>query len=279
MKIFLLILLAFVSSCAVQQAQVAQKNSIPIIPADSIPEPPVEETKIQSSQTKVPIEKRLKYYLYDREITPSVVINNTDRDQTEIKLEDNKIEWIRGDKEAKVKINGDLITLKDKSSLNNADVSGKIQGDMVDNWRQIKLFKVNNRKLIGIEMGSEFCTGLMCSVTFFLIYDLETKSTNFFGDFRIDHELKLYDFKNDGTIDFLSTTNVGFTYTENSEFKHLYELYALDEKGSFQRQLDTNQKPYYFNRTFKTLEVRDRYDEDYRELDNKFERNWIEEIN
>lgn len=273
MKLFTLIFLALFTSCSAQQAKVSSPTPtpIPLIPVleEQIPEPPIEEKKIQTPQTKESVEKKLKYYLYGREIKPSLIVNNTERDQTEINLENIKIKWIRSEKETKVSINGDLITLKDKLSINNADDSRKIQGNIVDNWREIKLFKVNDRKLIGINMGSEFCTGLMCSVSFYLIYDLKTKSKNFFGDFRTDIEMELYDFGNNGTIDFLSTTN-DFTYTPGLEIKHTYNFYTLDEKGIFHLQKDRSQNPYFIKRVFNS--------DNYEEFGEKFEQNWIEKI-
>lgn len=240
MKIFTLIFLALFTFCSAQQTQVSLQTPSP---TNQIPELPVSETKNQLLQTKETVEEKLKSYLYGCEIKPSVIVNNTEHNQTKIDLENNKIKWIRSGQETKVNINGDLVTLKDKSSLNDADDSGKIKGNSVDNWSEIKLFKVNDRKLIGINMGSEFCTGLMCSVSFYLIYDLKTKSKNFFGDFRTDIEMKLYDFENNGAIDFISTTN-DFTNTPGLEIKHIYNFYTLDEKGIFHLQEDRNQKPY-----------------------------------
>ena len=179
MKVFVLIFLVLFTSCSAQQVKVASSSPtpIPLIPVleNRIPEPPGEENKTQPLQTKESVEKKLEGYLFIREIQPSVIVNNSERDQTEIDLENNKIKWIRSEKESKVSINGDLITLKGQTSINNADDSGRIQGNVVDNWREIKLFKINDRKLIAINMGSEFCTGLMCSVSFYLI-DLLRKS-------------------------------------------------------------------------------------------------------
>jgi hypothetical protein len=273
MKVFALVFLALFTFCSAQQKRISSPNPkpIPLIEEeeDKIPDPPVEEKKTQSPLTKEKVGKKLEYYLYGREIKPSVIVNNTERDQTEIDLENNKIKWIRDKKETRVDINGDIFTLKDKSSINNADDSEKISGNIVDNWREIKFYKINNRKLIAINMGSEFCTGLMCSVSFYLIYDLKTRSKNFFGDFRTGIEMKLYDFGNDGTIDFLSTTN-DFTYTPGIEIKHIYNLYTLEEEGIFQVKKDKKQKPFFIKRVFSS--------DNYEELIDKFEQHWIEEI-
>ncbi len=244
------------------------------IPAET---PPISETKIESNQHKANVEEKLKKYLSNREIKPSVVINNdyagADAEREEvIKVSKHKVIWIYSYKETKIKINDDIFTLKDKSSLNKADGDGKIDSEIVNSWDEIKLFKRNNRELIGISMSRDFCTGLMCSVSFYLIYDLKTKSKTFFGKFRTDTELKLYDFKNNGSIDFLSTTNVSFSKTSGIEYSHIYEIYALDDKGNFNLQSDSNQKPYFIKRVFSSDS------EEEKELDEKFEQNWIEEI-
>ena len=273
MKVFILIFLVLFISCSAQQTKVYSPTPtpIPLIPIleDQIPNPPIEEKKTQTPRANESVEKKLEVYLYSREIQPSVIVNNTEGNQTEIKLKNNKIKWFSDEKETRLSINGDLITLKDKSSLNKADGDEKINGNIVDSWRDMKLFKINNRKLIGITMDHDFCTGLMCSVSFYLVYDLQTKSKNFFGNFRTDAEMKLYDFGNNGTIDFLSTTN-NFTYTPGFEVTHIYNFYTLDEKGIFNLQKDSNQKPYFIKRVFSS-------DND-EELDDKFEQNWIESV-
>ena len=273
MKLVTLTFIILLTSCFAQQAKVSSptQTPIPLIPVleEQIPEPPIEEKKIQTPQTGESVERKLKYYLYGREIKPAVIVNNIEHNQKLINLENIKIKWIRSEKEIKVSINGDILALKDKSSINNVDDSGRTLGNIVDNWNEIKLFKINDRKLIGINMGSEFCTGLMCSYSFYLIYDLKTKSSNFFGDFRTGIEMKLYDFENNGTIDFLSTTN-DFTNTPRLETKHTYNFYTLDEKGTFRLQKDNSQNPYFIKRVFSS--------NNESEIEHKFEQHWIEEI-
>lgn len=282
MKIFILILLTLFTSCSAQQLNVPPPTPeliAPVpIPESSPPEPPSEEKRTQIPQntprTKGLVEKTIENYLLSHEIKPLLVINNEFDDAhiekvKKIKVANHKITLFYSLETFKLKIDGDLITLKDKVSLNEATDNGKIEGDIVNKWYKIKLFKAQGRELIGIEMGQDFCTGLMCSVSFFLVYDLNTKSQNYFGDFRIDNELKLYDFRNDGTIDFLATNN-DFTYTPGFEITHVYNFYTLDKKGVFQLQRDKNNKPYFIKRVFSS-------DND-EEFDNKFEQNWIEEI-
>lgn len=240
---------------------------------EPIPTEPLQisETKVEPSQTKEFIEEKLKYYFYGREIKPSIIVNNTERNQTEIKLEKNKIKWIRSEKETKVKINGDLFTLKKQKTLNNVeDEKGDV--DFADNWEQIKLFKFGDRQLIGISMVSEHCTGIGCSVEMYLIYDLKTKTKNFFGTYRflLDREFGLFDFKNDGKLDFLSGTYIGESDGVAVEIQNIYEIFTMDETGNFRLQSDNKDNKYFMKRVYKA--------DDYKEIDNKFEQNWIEEI-
>lgn len=281
MKIFLLIFIASFTSCSAQQINVPSPTPTPISPVltseSSPPEPPFEEKKIlpqNTKRTKGLVEKKIEHYLLSREIKPKLTIKNdysgvhNEKEET-IKVSNHKITWFTSFKEAKIKIDDDLFSVKDESSLNNADDEAKIDGDIVNNWDEIKFFKVKDRELIGISMGNSPCTGLMCSVTFFLVYDLKTKSKNYFGDFRVDNELKLYDFGKDGTIDFLAANN-NFTYTPGFEITHIYNFYTLDKSGIFQLQKDENQKSYFIKRVFNS-------DND-EEFNKKFEQDWIEKI-
>jgi hypothetical protein len=255
-------------------SSLTQETKIPPIvsePTDSIPEPPDIKTQKKLPQYKLSVEENLKSYFYGREIVPSIIVNNTERDQTKIQLENNKIEWIRNEKETKIKINQDLFTLEGKKTINglqNDDNNGAV--NFANNWEQIKFYKFGDRQLIGISMGNEPCTGIGCSVAFQLIYDLKTKSKTFFGTYRIEREVNLYDFKNDGTIDYLGKTYIGESDGVAKEISNVYKLYSMNEKGVFHQQFNNKQKPYFIKRTFEA--------EDYKEIDSKFEANWLEEI-
>lgn len=280
MKVFALILLTLFASCSLEQINVPPPTPISPVPIteNEPPEPPLEEKKPKILQntprTKGLVEKKFENYLLSHKIKPLLTIENdyngarNEREET-IKVSNHKVTWFHSFEESKLKIDDDIITIKDKSSLNSADSSGKIECKIVNNWRKIKFFKINGRDLIGIEMGNDPCTGLMCSVTFFLIYDLKNKSQNFFGDFRIDYELKLYDFGNNGTIDFLGTNN-DFTYTAGMKITHIYNLYTLEKNGNFQLQKDKNKKPYFIKRVF--------ISDDESEIDDNFEQKWVEKI-
>ena len=265
-----LILTLSVVSCLAQRTKNRPVVPVPV-PTDSIPvppEPPVRKRQKKLLQYKLSVEERLKGYLYGREIVPSIIVNNTERDQTMILLENNKVEWIRSDKEIRIKINNDIFSLKDKKTINSLDGEDDYESvDFANNWEQIKFYKFGDKQLIGITMGNEPCTGIGCSVAFQLVYDLKTKSKTFFGTYRTEREINLYDFKNDGVIDYLGKTYIGESDGVAKEISNVCKLYSMDEEGVFHQQFNNKQKPYFIKRTFEA--------ENYREIDSKFEAIWL----
>jgi hypothetical protein len=244
------------------------------IPEDA--PPPPKEKPFKYKAPKRSVKERLDYYFLGRELKPWFIVNNLDWDKenSDIAVGGHRIKWTSSYKEeTKIDIDGDLFSLKGKFSLNKLDEEESDEArevDFADRWYQIKLYDVNGRQLIGIGMGNHSCTGTGCGVTFFLVYDLKTKSKSFFGSYRIDHEIELYDFGNDGTIDFLSGTYAGASDGVAKEIANIHELYTMDEKGGFKLQLDKTGKKFFFKRTFKA--------ETYKELEKKFIYNWVEEI-
>jgi hypothetical protein len=71
-------------------------------------------------------------------------------------------------------------------------------------------------------------------------------------------------------LDFLSGTYDDGNDGKGIEFKNIYEIFTMDDAGIFRLQLDKKGKPYFMKRVYK--------EEDYEEIDRKFEHNWIEEI-
>jgi hypothetical protein len=250
MKTFsLLVLLTFVISC--ENAKI--KNA---------------EIKNKPIKTEKSINERLKNYFELYELKPLIVINNTEGNQTEIIFSNHKINWLNKDEEIKVKIDNDLFSLKDKVTLNKVWENRKDSVDFVNNWEEIKLFKYDGKELIGIRMNFAPCTGLGCSVSHFLIYDLKTKSKNFFGTFRTDNALKLYNFNNDDKVDYLSKTLNGDAH-ESTPIEFVYELYSMEKNGKFKEQRDNGGKIYQIKYIT--------FPNDTTKID-KFEQNWIMKI-
>ncbi|MCX8483703.1 MAG: hypothetical protein ORO02_00650 [Bacteroidia bacterium] len=205
-------------------------------------------TKAEFLVIETAILDKLKQHFEAHKIKPSVQINNTEGNQTDIQLANHKIKWFDKDDETKIKIDNDLFTLKDKVTLNNVSY-GKVSVDFSNNWDEIKLFKHNNREYIGIRMSFAPCVGLGCSVDFFLIYDVKTKTKNFFGTFRTDRELELFNYGNDEKIDFVAKTHNG-SANGSTPIEYIYELYSMDTNGQFKVQKDSSGLTYQIKHTF-----------------------------
>ncbi len=214
------------------------------------------------------ISDKLKKYFELFRIKPSVEINNTDN-QTEIQLGGHKIKWLNDDDETKIKIDNDLFSLNGYATLNLV-WDRKDSVNFANEWDEIKLFKHKNKEYIGIQISFFPCTGLACSVNYYLIYDVQTKSKNFFGTFRTGNELELFDFLNDDKIDYISKTYIGQSDGVAEEITHMYELYSMETTGKFSIQVDNNNKSYFIKRTFNA--------ESNKEIVEKFESNWITKI-
>ena len=202
------------------------------------------ETKIVENEN---IDTRLKNHFQFYSIKPTIEINNIKGNQTNIQLANHKIKWFNTDDETKIKIDNDLFTLKDKVTLNIVHY-GKDTVDFANNWDEIKLFIHNEREYIGIRMSFAPCTGLGCSVNYFLIYDVETKSKNFFGTFRVNDELELFDFRNDSSIDYVSKTFNGDVHG-STPIEFLYELFSLGKNGQFKELKDNSGLTYQIKHT------------------------------
>lgn len=200
-------------------------------------------------------------------IQPVMQLSNTGGNQREISLDGHRITWMDTEKETKIKVDDDLFTLKDKKTLNIVwDHVDEV--DFANNWDEIKLFKHKGNTYIGIRMSYTPCSGLACSVTYFLVYDVRTKTKNFFGTFRTGDALALYDFGNDDKVDYIAKT-----YTEQQvggtvQVTHRSELYSIEAGGLFKLQADSHHQPYFMERTFEMGSSE-------KETTEKFTSNWI----
>ncbi len=204
-------------------------------------------TKSKILEIETEINYKLKQHFEHYRIKPSIEINNTEGNQTDIQLANHKIKWFDKDDETKIKIDNDLFTLKDKVTLNIVHC-GKDSVDFTNNWDEIKLFKHNDREFIGIRMSFSPCTGLGCSVDYFLICDVKTKTKNFFGTFRTDNELELFNFSNDDKIDFVAKTFNGDAHG-STPIEFIYELFSMDTNGEFKAQKDNSGLTYQIKHT------------------------------
>ena len=216
------------------------------ISCDSNTETKAKDIKAQSNKRSFDRDS-LNHYFEDHEIKPSIVVNNNKGTQTEVQLLNHQIKWLYSDVETKIKIKNDLFSLSNKVTLNIV-WENKDTVDFANNWDEIKLYKINSRELIGIKMSYQPCTGLGCDVHYFLIYDLQTQSKNYFGTFRTDDKLALYNFNNDDKIDYLSKTFSGGAHG-STPMEFIYELFSMDSNGQFVQQINNNGQVYQIKQT------------------------------
>ena len=120
------------------------------------------------------IEERLRNHFDGYEIRPELVINNNDdfggvrSKRRTTTLANHKIVWItmatNKDVETSIRIDNETIPLKGKVSMNDAAGDRRIEMDLVNDWNQIKLYKLGNHEIIGITLTPLMCTGLMLSL-------------------------------------------------------------------------------------------------------------------
>lgn len=211
------------------------------------------ETKETVRSIKTPTSEktfteRLEDHFSRYRIEPQVIVNNTD-DRTEIDFLGHQIKWQDNDKETRFIIDNKQFSLKNEITRNEMVNAEKLDVDLANNWSQIKLYNYGSSEIIAIKMNYSPCTGIGCSVDYYLIYNITTKTTNYFGNFGIDNmfdnELSLYNFQ-DGKISFVSKSSI-----DEPEVKHvIYELYAMDNKGQFQIQKRPNGKKYSIEESF-----------------------------
>lgn len=204
---------------------------------------------VEIQQQNIPSFDRgnLDYYFAQFEIKPSIAVNNTEDTLTEIQLSKHKIKWLNTDDETKIGIDNDLFTLKDKATI-NVVWENKDSVDLADNWDEMKLYNFNDREIIAMRMSNHRCNGIGCSVDYFLVYDCATKTKTFFGTFRTDNRLALYNFNNDEKLDYLSKTFNGDA-GGSTPMEFIYELYSMENNGHVVQQKNSNGQTYQIKQT------------------------------
>ncbi len=203
------------------------------------------------------IYERLRSYFEINELRPMQVINNDlDLGRAESRIQkisvgDQNLEWIdevhAESWKVSVRINGELIPLWDKETINTPDENMKLQLSVADQWRQIKLFRIGDQTMLGISMSSRSCTGLMCSVGAQLWYDLKSKRRTFFGSYRSDSDVRL--FQSREKIYTVTTNFQGDPHRVTNPAVMRYEMYGLDSDGRFQLEKDRRGVPYFIKHT------------------------------
>jgi len=172
-------------------------------------------------------------YLSSGEYKPRAIIYNSYDYPSKIRIDKHKIDWIKSEEGAKVRIDGKTIVLKGKSTINNIRDSIKDDVDFANDWEELRIYNYNEREIILIKMNFQPCSGTACSVHYFLLYDVTRKCENFFGSFYGNDDIRLYDFQNDDKVDFVAQTFIDRT-SENGSITFIYELYSMNKNGRFE---------------------------------------------
>ncbi|AWH84192.1 hypothetical protein HYN59_03270 [Flavobacterium album] len=187
-------------------------------------------------------------------VDPYILINNIhlsepiDGEAEQIiHLGDYTIKWINTEEEeVKIKIGEDLFSLKGQKTLNDTEDTEKGEVDFANNWEQARLYNYNGRELIVISMIYHPCVGRGCGIKFILVYDLRTKTKNFFGCFRGTNAADLYNF-GDGKLQYAGNTyHEGFDGpADDMTISYMKTLYEFNENGIFSQNKDRSGNPYF----------------------------------
>jgi len=233
-------------------------------------------------------ERRLETHFERYELKPLQTIDSRDLPEQPgplgqlVNIGSHRVEWVtefdtKDVRSLSLRINGDQIPIAGEMTKNQIDEDDRQDAGWANDIWRIRLYKLNDRELIGIEMIQRSCTGLSCSVGVQLLYDLKTKKQNYFGTFRTDSEIRLFRFAGKGQYYYVSKS----CDCINADGKYIvtYNLYRMNPDGDFVSRNAPKQKPYFIRHSFYPAEF-----EPYtgrvippKEPD-KLEHNWIRPI-
>ncbi len=261
-------------------------------PPSPEPEPEPEPDPRPKGQPELPksiAERRLEAHFGRFEVAPIKTINSqdstTEPDSTiqSIKIGSHRIEWVTdfddmGVRTPDLRINGERIPIDGEMTINQINENNRQDAGWANDWWRIRLYKLIDRELIGIEMIQRGCTGLGCSVGIQLLYDLKTKKYSYFGTFRTDSEIRLFRFAGGRKYYYVSKS----CDCINADGKYIvtYNLYRMNDKGEFVIQNASNGKPYFIRHSFYPADI-----EPYTgrvippTQPDRLEHNWIRPIN
>lgn len=145
-----------------------------------------------------------------------------------------------------IKINNNKILITNLKTI-NPRVDGKRQDFFCNNIEKIKLYNFNDVEILFLEFSSNPCTGLGCSVSDYLIYDVKNHQVNLFGNFRTA-DVNLYKFPINNKLHYIATEYQG-DFHGATPIHFISRMYSLDTKGTFQLEKDAKGKEYYYEIT------------------------------
>lgn len=239
-KIFIIFFYVLLSSCTNKNKnEVIENTSKKVLLKKSTNKP--KESEIDSISIFTDSIKR-----YRLEPVDTLKIANEIKPQLEkVKISNNEIEIFRenGLNITWIKINSKKILVDNLRTINSS--TGGDNNEMFGNdLIKIKYYNYKKNKIIMMIFHFSPCTGLGCSVTDYLIYNLNTKQINLFENFRGSDE-ELYDFGLNSEINYISTEYNGDYHGATSiHFKS--KLYSMKKDGKFETLKDKNKNEYYF---------------------------------
>ncbi len=226
------------------------------------------EKNNRSNQTESnKYERIIESYLEPRRIEPSVIVN--DISQQRINFMDIELNWKHKQGGGlEIVVNGDVIDTKQAVTLNNVWGVGKDSVNFANQLHQVKYYRSDEYRLLGLVLTYSPCTGLGCGVNYQLLYDLTGKQVNYFGRFRTGFDLDLYNFSSPKEVDYLSKTFYGrnVSLIDTTEF----EIYRRQKNGRFEIVTNSSGNKYYFRHI---------YSQEIDTIPDSFEEKWMSNIN
>ncbi len=142
-----------------------------------------------------------------------------------------------------IKINSNKLTVENLKTI-NPRVDGNREDMFCNSIQKIKLYNINKDEIIFLEFTSHPCTGLGCSVSDYLIYDVKNNQVNLFGNFRTVN-MDFYNFPINKKLNYISTEYQG-DFHGATPIHFISRVYSLDNKGKFQLEKDLKGKEYYY---------------------------------
>ncbi|MES2864453.1 MAG: hypothetical protein V4666_10070 [Bacteroidota bacterium] len=146
-----------------------------------------------------------------------------------------------------IKINSKKIIVDNLTTINSR-TDGDYDEMFCNSLEKIKYYNYKNNKIIMMIFTSHPCTGLGCSVTDYLIYNIDKEQINLFGNFR-SADLELYDFHMNSKINYIATEFNG-DFHGATPISSKSRLYSMKKNGRFELAKDKNNKEYYFETTY-----------------------------
>lgn len=235
------------------------------------------------------IYERLRNYFDVNEVKPTQVINNLDdlglwESKTQkVKIGEHVVEWIdvveKITARSNIKINGELIELKDQSTANTPDEDSRFTADMTNRWDTIRLYEFYDQTIIGISMSSRICTGLSCSVGIQMWYDLKSKQRTFLGTFRTEGDVRMFRYPREDAFYTVSTNFKGDPHGVTSPSEITYKLYRLNPDGRFTIQRDTKGQDFYiYHKIFPDRILKGERVVSRRKKCEQLKQNWVEDV-